>query len=427
MKKVLLALLALLCFLSVAGAQKAVLGVEANGSDSATISAYEWRKVNVYDGIYAKAGFKVVLLSQATKAKVVSGLDGNAITHITGCGHGNVNVYTGYNQGYVFTCSDTALLAKLSGKHIHLLSCLTAQQLGPDMIKYGAKSYAGYYPSFYFTWKSTARFFDADAELDRAFAEGQTAPQGYKRSIDKFNAIMEILKTEDPDAVQYIVIDRDGLRCFPSRTTESVETVLPLEMANQIVYVKNPQTNEFISFAESNNLGISRSRDISREDLKALVIAAYEKMDPEFELGILSRGRFTRDQLIAEIKHDTEVGKDLVEIRKYFLDVVAESRWSQTMEVTTDAEGSVIYSGNFDVPMTITTKEVKGTWGGEPNTFQNVLFTLNNDILFNGSITNGQGYSIVKKINKGQITAAVKAVGGPKNTKVKVTLTFNIG
>jgi len=421
-------MLALLVNLSIATVAQCVLGVEANGPDDATKSAYTWRHDNVYP-YYAAKGFKVIEINQSSKSKAEQALANSTfITHITGCGHGSPTVYTGYGQATVFSSDDTDFLKKLAGRTVHLLSCLTAQQLGPDMITNGALGFAGYHPSFYFTWKSTARFFDADAEMDRALADGQTPAQAYQRTIDKFNAILKILETEEPSAVRYIIIDRDGLRCMPSRDGERPESILSLEMANHILFAQNLDTRGFISFAEyANNTRSANFSAMPAEDFKALVIAAYERCERDFEVGILNYGRIHRNQIIDEIRRNTELGQSFIALERSFLQTVSESRWSKSITVTTDANGNVEAAANFDVPMTITVKSAKATWSGEPNKFTNVNFALNTEVLFNAEVVNGSSYKVTKRVPSGTCQYALKATGGPKNTQVTVTLYFDLG
>jgi len=407
-----------------------VLGVEANGPDDATKSAYTWREANVYP-YYTSKGFKVVILNQSSATKVEDAINNNAVTHITGCGHGSPTVYTGYGQATVFSSSNTTLLKKLAGKYIHVLSCLTAQQLGPDMIANGAAGYAGYYPSFYFTWKSTARFFDADAEMDRAFAEGLTPKQAYQRTIDKFNAIMAILQQEEPSAVQYIITDRDGLRCVPGREEDAgaMVSILPLGLASHVLFARNLETRGFITFAEyqgANTRGESFA-SMTPADFKALVLASYERCARDFELGIISYGRIHRDQIIDEITRDTELGKTFVAMYKNYLQVVTDSRWSKSIKVTTDANGNLVAADKFDVPMTITVTGAKATWSGTPNKFTNVSVALNGETLYNNEVVNGNTYKVSKKVNSGPCDYAIKALEGPKKTEVTITLFFDLG
>jgi len=427
MKKIFAILLTLGLCLSTLAVAQCVVGLEANGPDDATKAAYTWRHANVYP-YYADKGFKIVEISQSSKGKVETALRENAVTHITGCGHGSPTVYTGYGQASVFSTSDTVLLKKLQGIQIHVLSCLTAQELGPAMVQNGAKGYAGYYPSFYFTWKSTALFFDADAEMDRAFADGLTPAQAYNRTINKFNEILAILEKEEPSAVRYIITDRDGLRCLPSRDEEQIGSELPLGMANHILFAQNPDTRGFVTFAEyADNSRSASFASMTPEAFKALVIAAYERCERDFEVGIINYGRIHRDQIIDEIRRGTEVGQTFVELERSFLQTVAESRWSKSITVTTDANGNVIAADKFDVPMTITVTSAKATWSGDANKFANVNVALNTEVIFNAEVVNGTSYKVTKRVPSGTFQYALKATSGPKNTQVTVTLYFNLG
>ncbi len=427
MRKLLLLILVLSCAFTTLWAQRVVVGLEANGPDSATKMAHDWRKGNVYKDIYEKAGFKVILISQSSKSKLEEALKTYNVTHITGCGHGSPTVYTGYQQAVVLSSSDSALLAKLQGKHIHLLSCLTAQKLGPAMMQKGAASYCGYVPSFYFTWKSANEFFKADAALDKAFSQGKNAPQAYQETIQAFNELIDYLNKNEPSGVKNAITDRDGLLCLP-KGRETLDYVLPLEMAAYTLYSKNQETNEFVSFADFQNLNLRSSyRELSKDDFKNMVIAGYEKLDRNYEIGILGYGKFNREQIIDEIRNETEIGNGLVEVDRHFLQAMENARWSKTFEAKTDAQGCINMSDNFDVPMTITIKSVKAEWSGQPNSFQNITVIFNNETLFNGPVQNGNTYNKVLKVQKGAASASINAVGGPKNTTVKVTVTFSLG
>jgi hypothetical protein len=424
MKKLLILLL--IAILTSPAWAQCVMGVESNGPDQATLKAFEWRAPEVYQKIYEAAGFKVVLVSKSNKGKVQQALDENEITHITGCGHGSPTVYTGHGNAHIFSTSDKQLLAKLKGKHIHLLSCLTAQQLGPAMMENGAKSFAGYHPSFYFTWKSAFQFFEADAALDIAFANGKSAPQAYKQTIDKFNETLDKLSKSDPSAVKYIVIDRDGLRCFPTGDRVELTYDFPMEVADYYLYAIDPQTGKYVSYAESFNLETRSSLDsMDAEQFKALVIANYEQLDREFELGIIGEGVLNRDQLIEEIKLETELGKQLIEVDKYFTDKLEQSRLTQTIEMTTDAKGSIIATGNFEASSKLLVKEVKVTWEGEQKTLGELTINLNNNLYFSEkNIEKDKVYKKYLKVFKGTVAYAINAVGAPANTTVKVTLTL---
>ena len=58
---------------------------------------------------------------------------------------------------------------------------------------------------------------------------------------------------------------------------------------------------------------------LSREDFKDLVVRRLEIEPRDKELVILDKGAFTIDQLIEEVKKETDVGKVVVESEKKFM------------------------------------------------------------------------------------------------------------
>jgi hypothetical protein len=67
-------------------------------------------------------------------------------------------------------------------------------------------------------------------------------------------------------------------------------------------------------------LEASRGLDaLSREDFKDLVVRRLEMEPRDKELVVLDKGAFTIDQLIEEVKEETDVGKVVVESEKKFM------------------------------------------------------------------------------------------------------------
>lgn len=62
---------------------------------------------------------------------------------IIGVGHGDVDVFTGQNEALILQVNKYSP-SEVRGKVIKLLSCQTAVILGPDLIRNGAASFAGY-------------------------------------------------------------------------------------------------------------------------------------------------------------------------------------------------------------------------------------------------------------------------------------------
>lgn len=53
---------------------------------------------------------------------------------------------------------------------------------------------------------------------------------------------------------------------------------------------------------------------MDQEYLKKLVIARIKTMPPDVSFSVGSHGDFTRDQIIREVMHETDVGKEFMNI-----------------------------------------------------------------------------------------------------------------
>jgi len=58
---------------------------------------------------------------------------------------------------------------------------------------------------------------------------------------------------------------------------------------------------------------------LSHEDYKNLATARFEKMDSKKVFSVVGKGNFTKDQILMEIKRDTEVGKTFVKMQQKFI------------------------------------------------------------------------------------------------------------
>jgi len=88
-----------------------------------------------------------VKANQAVKSNVLKAVQDNDPIYFMGFGHGNSGVFTGDDEQPILDLTNVALM---KGRVVNLLSCLTAQQLGPAMIQAGALGYIGYYEEW--TW-----------------------------------------------------------------------------------------------------------------------------------------------------------------------------------------------------------------------------------------------------------------------------------
>ena len=62
------------------------------------------------------------------------------------------------------------------------------------------------------------------------------------------------------------------------------------------------------------------------EDYKELAIARYEKLDPKKVISVVGKGSFTKEQILDEIKRDTEVGRTLVKMQERFIRYVLNKK-----------------------------------------------------------------------------------------------------
>ena len=114
-----------------------VLAVDSN-YEPVTRAGFQYRERNVYTYIRAK-GFQVTQFQGplARRYYVSTEAKKPEVDYITGIGHGTYNLYTGDRGDVVFQVGNYHP-DEAKGKIVHLLSCQTARELGPDFVASGA-------------------------------------------------------------------------------------------------------------------------------------------------------------------------------------------------------------------------------------------------------------------------------------------------
>jgi len=170
--------------------------------------------------------------SDATQACVHTKSRTRRVCFITGLGHGSFTRYTGHNGQTIWeVCKYDP--SEVKGKIVHLLSCYTAQQLGPDLIEKGARAYLGYSKAFHlvFTTGHTATepcrsvlkdqradaFVKCDSQIPQAIADGATTEKAYIRAYDCFTDSINYWLGVDPYVAQWLLWDRDCLTLLGDR------------------------------------------------------------------------------------------------------------------------------------------------------------------------------------------------------------------
>jgi hypothetical protein len=143
-----------------------------------------------------------------------------------GVGHGNETTFTGWRNTTIFYYCNCR---ELAGSLVYLLSCLTANELGYDIVEKGARAYIGY--NVEFTWvvddydtcyrnpyedRYCKWFFNPVRVLLERIADGKTMGEAQQASIDEWNKGIQYW-TENPEndpwasyVLYWLVWDRDG-------------------------------------------------------------------------------------------------------------------------------------------------------------------------------------------------------------------------
>jgi hypothetical protein len=140
---------------------------------------------------------------------------------VWGVGHGNVDVYSvECRTVYMRVCD--ARTAKMAGRVIHLNSCLTAQQLGPDLINKGALTYYGSKKEFWLyigsppcSDRAARAVFLAELQVEASLMDGRTTGQAQEDRLKRYDEEIDYWTTgpgrNHPDAaviVRILQIDK---------------------------------------------------------------------------------------------------------------------------------------------------------------------------------------------------------------------------
>jgi hypothetical protein len=134
------------------------------------------------------------------------------VVFITGVGHGSERVFSGDAGQSVLEVGKYGP-EEAKNKIIHLLSCKTAGELGPDLVSKGALAFFGYSKNFTFRVGLESIFFACDSEIDLAIADGLKATGVYQRAKLIFEDQIDRLAGEDGQAAALLNADFLYLCC----------------------------------------------------------------------------------------------------------------------------------------------------------------------------------------------------------------------
>jgi len=108
--------------------------------------------------------------------KLASG-PGHRWTLFSGLGHGDANEFCGYHDTTMVDTGDTAVTMRcFTEKIVHFYSCNTAKQLGPELVKRGARAFVGYedFVVLASTLHLEEQFVSISAAIDRSILRGDS-------------------------------------------------------------------------------------------------------------------------------------------------------------------------------------------------------------------------------------------------------------
>ena len=188
-----------------------------NTTDPVTKYAADYRIKNVHP-VFKKRGFCVIVLQGAddVRANFAPKAKSKRVVYIAGIGHGSPTTYTGHlGDPILKVCSYDP--SEVQKKVIHLLSCQTAKQLGPDIIKKDGKAYAGYFENFTFVYDQPGTpinemelFWKCDSTFDIMMANFATAKAAHNVTISAYNAA--ITSVPGTAAATWLTHDRNYFR-----------------------------------------------------------------------------------------------------------------------------------------------------------------------------------------------------------------------
>jgi len=165
---------------------------------------------------------------------------------VVGVGHGNADTWVGQyieaESGYsvLLTPANADLMV---GRVVYLLSCLTAQELGPEIVNRGGMAYAGYNEEFVWTTadpshpatdRLAAPFARVSTMFPKVLIGGKTVKEAKDKAIEVFNQEIERWEqSTDPyarEVTKWLLWNRDAFTVLGDETAvgfiPSIRTVL---------------------------------------------------------------------------------------------------------------------------------------------------------------------------------------------------------
>ena len=123
---------------------------------------------------------------------------------VLGVGHGSINTFTVECTTPFLHAQSPSELELMNERIVSLLSCLTAQVLGPALIDAGATAYTGYKQEFWFytgdepgTTRAVQSPFTAEFQFAISLLQGKTTGQAREDQLNKYDEEITYWTTGD--------------------------------------------------------------------------------------------------------------------------------------------------------------------------------------------------------------------------------------
>jgi hypothetical protein len=271
---------------------------------------------------------------QANKDPIYAALDEYDPLGYYHFGHGNLGVVTGDAELPVFTSTQCD---KLQNRITYLLSCLTANILGPAIITVGGRSYAGFNISW--TWMTITGtdgdpysdpvgvcFFESANELWKALIDNAIFEDACQQSRDKYTEWIEYWYETGGNyaasCIRWLLHDRDGLVCLGdmnARLTPCTSMLTKDECQNIGCFWYNDSCHGELpsNIADTKNIVVQTTETYAQHSNVKCPLDVYEQFNYEISYDVTNTGGDgtlygqIRDNDTGEVVPDTYWEKEL--------------------------------------------------------------------------------------------------------------------
>jgi len=169
------------------------LAIEAN-DDIPTRSAFAYRDLHLYQSL-APGLLLLLTRFRATRGDFALEASAPGAEYVVGVGHGDDDTLMGFG-GEPILEPGLYQPAEVAGRIIHLLACGTANKLGADLVRSGARAFIGYNSLVIVHKEIIDDFLECDTAIDSALLAGDTVAEAHRKAITLFDQHIARLRAE---------------------------------------------------------------------------------------------------------------------------------------------------------------------------------------------------------------------------------------